>query len=87
MPTLSFQNCNDVPSYFSEKCSECSFACLKGSKDRPNADLESSPGTLSLPGFAAVIAGGAASVAGYPEASAVLAVAGAAAIVIKIIKA
>lgn len=84
MPTLSFQGCTDTPSYFSEKCSECSFACLKSGDNQLHDVDEVSRGSLSIPGIAAVAAGAVASIAGYSDVSAALTVLGAASIVIRI---
>ncbi|WP_420472633.1 hypothetical protein [Noviherbaspirillum sp. ST9] len=86
MPTLSFQGCTDTPSYFSEKCSECSFACLKGGSKQMHDDADTTRGTLSIPGIAAVAAGAVASIAGYSDVSAALTVMGAASIVIRIVR-
>lgn len=86
MPTVSFQGCTDSPSYFSEKCSQCRFACLKDSDVHPENHSSAPHSSLSIPGIAAVAAGAAASVAGYSEVSAALTVMGAAAIIIRIVR-
>jgi hypothetical protein len=85
MPTVSFQSCTDTPSYFSEKCSQCRFSCLKDS-DHAHSDAGAPRSSLSIPGIAAVAMGAAASVAGYSEISAALTVMGAAAIIIRIVR-
>ena len=84
MPTVSFQPCTENPSYFSEKCNECRFTCLKENSGRPDAGTPKSG--LSMPGVAGVLAGAAASVAGYPVASAGLTILGATAIIAKILR-
>lgn len=80
---MQMQTCSNVPSYFSEKCGRCQFACLKDGQPR----AEPAPrGSVSIPGFAAVASGAAAAVAGYPSLSTGLTVVGAAVIVAKILK-
>lgn len=86
MQSVSHQSCTDDPSYFSEKCSQCRFACLKDSDARPESDSGAPRSTLSIPGVAALVAGAAASIAGYSEVSAGLTVMGAAAIIIRIVR-
>ena len=86
MQTVSFQSCTDNPSYFSEKCSQCRFACLKGSSEQAPATTSASRSSLSIPGLAAVIMGAVTSVAGYSVISAGLSVLGAAAIISRIIR-
>jgi len=78
MPTVPIHTCTDNPSYFSDKCNRCRFACLKDDGDRSRS-------SLSIPGIIAVAAGAAASVAGYPVPAAGLTIAGAIAVVARII--
>jgi hypothetical protein len=86
MPTVSFRSCTDNPSYFSEKCSQCGFACIKGERNQAQTDDIAPRSSLSIPGIAAVAVGAAASLAGYAELSAALTVMGAAAIIIRIVR-
>lgn len=86
MQTASFRSCTENPSYFSEKCSQCRFTCLKDSDEHPESDSGAPRSSLSIPGVAALVAGAAASIAGYSEVSAGLTVMGAAAIIIRIVR-
>lgn len=87
MQTISYQNsCTDTPSYFSEKCGQCRFACLKDNSDPEETGSGEPRSSLSMPGMVAIIAGAAASVAGYSVISAGLTVMGAAAIITRIIR-
>jgi hypothetical protein len=88
MPTTSFQTCTESVSYFSEKCSQCRFACLKETPEQSpkHPDAAANRSSLSLVGAGAVIAGAAASIAGYPVFAAALTILGAIAVIEKIVR-
>jgi hypothetical protein len=87
MTTTSSQGCTESPSFFSEKCSRCRFACLNApGQSYMDFDGSKSRRGLSLPGAGAVIAGAAVSFAGYPAASAGLTILGAVAIIANFVR-
>jgi hypothetical protein len=84
MSTSPPQSCTESASYFSEKCSQCRFSCLKGTNGSLQKQAENGNG-LSVIGTAAVSVGAIASLTGYSSTAAGLTIIGAVAIIAKLV--
>jgi len=76
------QACRENASYFSEKCRQCRFLCLKPATDQIREDSEGhrKSGKLSIIGWSVIAIATVAAVGDYPNAASWLTIFGAAAI-------
>lgn len=82
MSVETSQACRENASYFSEKCRQCQFPCLKPATEqiRQKNEGRSAFRTLSLIGWGVIAAATAAAIGDYPHIASALSVFGAAAI-------
>lgn len=82
MAATPFQPCNEAPSYFSEKCRQCRFACLAQATtpSRKEPERNSNRRLIGVLGSSAVIVGTVASLADYSSVAPALTAVGAIAV-------
>lgn len=76
------QACRENASYFSEKCRQCRFLCLKPITGQLRQESEGAGkrGMLSIIGWGVIAAATAAAIGDYPHVASILSIFGAAAI-------